>query len=89
MSTSINDPLLNITIKKVQTAYKTGATKQVMINGFKKTISYPYPSPTDWREVWIYFLMTDRFNNPAREPKSPWNQKYDFRQGGTNGNSNS
>jgi hypothetical protein len=25
-------------------------------------------SPEDWRDVWIYFLMIDRFNNPTRGP---------------------
>jgi glycosidase len=25
-------------------------------------------SPADWRDVWIYFLMIDRFNNPTRGP---------------------
>jgi glycosidase len=24
-----------------------------------------FPSPEDWRDRWIYFLMLDRFNNPA------------------------
>jgi hypothetical protein len=26
----------------------------------------PFPSPEDWRDRWIYFLMLDRFNNPLR-----------------------
>ncbi len=30
--------------------------------------SAPFPSPTDWRDRWIYFLMLDRFNNPAAPP---------------------
>lgn len=28
----------------------------------------PFPSPADWRDQWIYFLMMDRFNNPAAAP---------------------
>ncbi len=28
----------------------------------------PFPSPEDWRDRWIYFLMLDRFNNPAAGP---------------------
>jgi glycosidase len=32
----------------------------------------PFPSPADWRDKWIYFLMVDRFNNkdaaPLHEP---------------------
>jgi glycosidase len=29
----------------------------------------PYPSPIDWRDRWIYFLMLDRFNNSAAAPR--------------------
>ena len=25
----------------------------------------PFPSPIDWRDTWIYFMMVDCFNNPA------------------------
>ncbi|MGA2179253.1 MAG: alpha-amylase family glycosyl hydrolase [Verrucomicrobiota bacterium] len=28
----------------------------------------PFPSPADWRDEVIYFLMVDRFNNPAAPP---------------------
>src|SRR5208337_3243377 len=28
----------------------------------------PFPSPADWRDQVIYFLMVDRFNNPAAAP---------------------
>src|SRR5688500_18586795 len=31
-------------------------------------IPYPVPSPADWRDHWIYFLLVDRFNNPAGPP---------------------
>ena len=34
-----------------------------------KEIPYPYPSPEDWRDEWIYFLLVDRFNNPLAAPK--------------------
>jgi hypothetical protein len=38
----------------------------------------------DWRDCWIYFLMLDRFNNPAAGPRGPaWNQIYNSRHGGT------
>ncbi|MBO9562596.1 MAG: hypothetical protein J7621_07475 [Niastella sp.] len=32
------------------------------------TIPYPFPSPADWRDHWIYFLLVDRFDNPAAPP---------------------
>src|SRR6266705_2074313 len=29
----------------------------------------PFPSPQDWRDEWIYFLMMDRFDNPSQLPR--------------------
>lgn len=43
----------------------------------------PFPSPVDWRDVWIYMIMTDRFNNPHAAPAAPWNKRYGQFQGGT------
>ena len=83
MITTVNDPLLQQAVQNVQAAFRAGTTKQVLVNGQPTTVSYPYPSPADWRDVWIYFLMTDRFNNPATPPASTWNQQYNYRQGGT------
>jgi glycosidase len=41
------------------------------------------PSPEDWRDCWIYFLMVDRFNNPAAPPVSAFDGKFGGFQGGT------
>ncbi len=41
------------------------------------------PSPQDWRDLWIYFVITDRFNNPASPPAQPWNSPAGTFQGGT------
>ncbi len=45
----------------------------------------PFPSPEDWRDQWIYFLMVDRFNNPFTPPRHlPFdNPQFDGFQGGT------
>jgi len=47
-----------------------------------------YPSPQDWRDIWMYMILVDRFNNPAAPPAGgvPWDQPYpgDYR-GGTLG----
>ena len=49
-------------------------------------ISKPYPSPADRRDQWIYFLMVDRFNNPAGQPEHlPFDAKFGGFQGGTLG----
>jgi glycosidase len=44
----------------------------------------PFPSPADWRDPWIYFLMLDRFNNPGAPPRhSPFDDPGFFQfQGG-------
>lgn len=41
------------------------------------------PSPEDWRDQWIYFLITDRFNNPIAPPREPWDAPVGTFQGGT------
>ena len=89
MNTSIYNAVVKQALKDIQNAFQTGATKKIDVNGQNKVISYPYPSPSDWRDIWIYFLMLDRFNNPAVTPNSlraavpsDWDQRYDFRQGG-------
>jgi len=43
----------------------------------------PFPSPVDWRDVWIYMIMTDRFNHPGAPPKSAWDHRFGQFQGGT------
>ena len=65
------------------TAAQTPGTKSALVDGAIEQVRYPFPSPADWRDCWIYFLMVDRFNNPAAVPNFDWNRKYGFRQGGT------
>src|SRR4029079_1647785 len=41
-------------------------------------------SPADWRDIWIYFLMIDRFNHPAAPPRNlPFDARFGGFQGGT------
>jgi len=90
MSTSILDPAIDAAFSSIRYAFQKGATKTVQVAGQPKIIPYPYPSPVDWRDTWIYLLMIDRFNNPTAPPESTtdhppihWNQKYGYRQGGS------
>ena len=48
-----------------------------------RRIVKPFPSPADWRDRWIYFLMIDRFNHPSQRPRHDWDRATDERQGGT------
>jgi glycosidase len=42
------------------------------------------PSPADWRDCWIYFLMVDRFNNPLSPPRhGPYDSLCSEFQGGS------
>jgi glycosidase len=59
------------------------SSRTATVDGKKRSIPYPFPSPEDWRDSWIYFVLTDRFNNPDAPPRSTWNRKFGFRQGGT------
>jgi glycosidase len=65
------------------TAARTAVTRTVVLDGSQVQIPFPYPSPEDWRDCWIYFLLIDRFKNSAAAPNFDWNRKYGFRQGGT------
>src|SRR5882724_465498 len=88
--TTVYDPIVLKALSDAQTAFRDGSGRKLLLNGQENTIPYPFPSPADWRETWIYFLMIDRFNNPGSTPASMqqhppinWDQRYNFRQGGT------
>lgn len=71
-------------VQAVLTNTKTQRTREVQVGAETRTIPVPFPSPEDWRDKWIYFLLVDRFNNPQVPPRRPPfdAQVGDF-QGGT------
>lgn len=81
--TSIVDPEVVAAVDAAREAARTGATKTVIVGGEARQVPHPFPSPADWRDCWVYFLMTDRFANPQHPPSGPWNRRYGFRHGGT------
>ncbi|MDN5943291.1 MAG: hypothetical protein L0H94_15535 [Nitrospira sp.] len=81
MLLSLNDPVLQSTF--TQAATKT--TRSVTAGGATHAITTPFPSPQDWRDVWIYFLMLDRFNRSDGKPPAsmPHDKPFGEFQGGT------
>ena len=61
--TSIFAPEISQTFADVRAAAGKKATKNVNVNGEVVSVPYPFPSPTDWRDCWMYFLILDRFAN--------------------------
>src|SRR4029450_1661133 len=72
--------------KEVNTALRAAATasrRNVTVEGKSVEIAYPFASPPDWRDQWIYFAMVDRFNNPNAPPNRQWDAPVAEFQGGT------
>ncbi len=71
----------------VQTVLANAAIPQqktVMVGGRPVAITTPFASPQDWRDVSIYFLLLDRFNNPIAPPRhTPFDGQHGVFQGGT------
>jgi glycosidase len=58
--------------------------RKILAEGKTVEIPYPFPSPLEWRDEWIYFVFLDRFNNPASPPHHlPWDSPWGEFQGGT------
>jgi glycosidase len=76
-------PEISQAFAQAREAAAKGTTRAVSVNGTVVPVRYPFPSPTDWRDCWMYFLMLDRFANDQAPPNWPWNKQFDYRQGGT------
>jgi len=58
--------------------------KSVQVGNHVVEIPSPFPSPEDWRDTIMYFLLVDRFNNPMAPPNNlPWDSEFSDFQGGT------
>ena len=85
MARSIWDPKLNLAFEEAELSTRPSAQEVLGAAPLAgPATGAPFPSPVDWRNVWIYMIMTDRFNNPDRPPKTPWDHRQsDHFQGGT------
>jgi glycosidase len=81
MRFSLSDPTVRSTLTQAQTPSPVTVTA----GGQSQTFTAPFPSPQDWRDVWIYFLMIDRFNRSDGQPPAslPYDQPFGHYQGGT------
>lgn len=71
-------------VHEALTSASQPANRTVLLNTQPTQVPPPFPSPEDWRDQWIYFLMLDRFNNPAAPPRHlPYDSVVDGFQGGT------
>src|SRR4051794_3645400 len=57
--------------------------RSVTVSDEERSVPVPFPSPQDWRDVWIYQIVTDRFNNPQAQPNRNWDDTTEDFQGGT------
>lgn len=79
MPITISDDKVKDALEKA----KEGSTRTVTFSGSDVEIAKPFPSPRDWRDMFIYFVMIDRFNNPDAPPKNiPFDENYGGFQGG-------
>jgi glycosidase len=62
---------------------RAGGSVAVPVGSRSVELPTPFPSPADWRDLPIYFLMVDRFNNPTAPPRQAWDTESDTFQGGT------
>jgi glycosidase len=80
MIMSINDPMIQHCLDQARHPRQVIAE----VEGRQVTIRRPFPSPDDWRDIPLYFVIIDRFNNHKAMPQfPPWNEPCANFQGGT------
>jgi glycosidase len=80
MPTSIWSPA----VEAAFAAASAPGRRRVRVGPRTVSLPTPFPSPADWRDHWIYFLLVDRFDNPAGPPRdAPWDGQHGRFQGGT------
>jgi glycosidase len=84
MPTSLYEPEVVETLVDARRAAQQARMVEVTVDGRRKLIPRPFPTPADWRDAWIYFVLLDRFNNPRNRPAHPPYDGPELRlQGGT------
>ena len=79
MPTSITGP----EVEAAFAAARSPGVVPVGVDGTVVEVPTPYPSPPDWRDRAIYFLLVDRFANPLHPPALPYDSPERVFQGGT------
>jgi glycosidase len=80
MPTSIASP----DVQRALDQASTPRTRRVAVGRRTVEVATPFPSPADWRDQWIYFLLVDRFCNPRVPPRfAPFDGLHGVFQGGT------
>ena len=65
MPASIMSPEVAVVLDQA----RSPQTRRVIVGDRTVEIPTPVPSPEDWQDQWIYFLLVDRFNNPQAPPR--------------------
>lgn len=75
--------IFHSSVAEALAAARKPRTRTVTIGNEAVDILKPFPSPRDWRDLWIYQIMVDRFNNPSQPPRNTWDGEHNDFQGGT------
>jgi hypothetical protein len=79
MPTSILSP----DVQAVFDRARSPQSRRVTVSEKTLEVPTPFPSPEDWRDQWIYFLLVGRFNNPQAPPRfAPFDGMHGQFQGG-------